>query len=349
MCAHAAEQLLLSDFDYALPESLIAQQPVFPRDASRLMVIDRGAGAISHSRFSRMGELLRPGDLLVVNNTRVIPCRLPARRRGGGKAEVFLVAEQGINRWEALVRGAGGPGRTLLIGNDSGISAEIVSAGEGGTVTVRFTGTPDIRAELSRIGRTPLPPYIRRQADDADRERYQTVFARRDGAAAAPTAGLHFTDELLAALRSKSVEIAAVTLHVGPGTFQPIREEQLARHRMHPERYEVAEDAALSINRARDEGRRIIAVGTTCVRTLESAADPDGSVAAGSGQTSLFIVPGYRFRTVDGMITNFHLPRSTLLLLVAAFAGRERMLDAYRSAVEAGYRFYSYGDAMLIL
>lgn|SRR5574341_94890 len=345
MNAPAAEQLRLSDFDYDLPEQLIAQEPPARRGSSRLMVLDRRTGRTEHRLFPDIEACLKPGDVLVVNTTKVFPCRLMARKPGGGKAEVFLLSEKGTNIWEALIKGAGA-GRKLTI--DRGIEAEIEAEHPDGTRIVRFHGTRDIREVLPELGKTPLPPYIKREADARDRERYQTVYADKEGAVAAPTAGLHFTGDLLSRLVEKGVEIVPVTLHVGPGTFQPVRVDAIAEHRMHPERYDIPEDSALRINRARTEGRRVIAVGTTSVRTLETAADARGTVCPGSGLSSLFIRPGHSFRIVDGMITNFHLPKSTLLMLVAAFAGREAVLAAYGAAADLKYRFYSYGDAMLI-
>ncbi len=346
MIVPAADQLTLADFDFALPESLIAQEPAQERDRSRLMVLDRLSGVVEHRIFLDIEHYLLPGDLLVLNNTRVFPCRLPAKKPGGGKAEIFLLAEQGLNLWDALVKGGVPAGKQLVL--DAGVEAEIVSSGDDGTKRVRFHGVPDIRSLLADVGRTPLPPYIKREPTKADLDRYQTVYAAHEGAVAAPTAGLHFTRDLLDRLAAKGVGSTMVTLHVGPGTFQPVRAEKIVEHRMLPERFEIAPDAADAINRARSEGRRIIAVGTTSVRTLETAARAEGTVAAGEGSSRLFIYPGFAFRIVDGIITNFHLPKSTLLMLVSAFAGRERVLAAYQMAVEQQYRFYSYGDAMFI-
>lgn len=346
MIVPVADQLTLADFDFTLPEALIAQEPAKERDRSRLMVLDRTSGSIEHRIFQDIENYLLPGDLLVLNNTRVFPCRLLAKKPGGGKAEIFLLVEQGLNLWDALVKGGVPAGKRLML--DGGVEAEIVSSSDDGTMRVRFHGVPDIRSILTEVGRTPLPPYIKREPTGSDLDRYQTVYAAHEGAVAAPTAGLHFTHELLDRLAAKGVGSAMVTLHVGPGTFQPVRVEKIIEHRMLPERYEIAPDAAEAINRAKRENRRIIAVGTTSVRTLETAAGEDGIVAAGEGSSRLFIYPGYVFRVVDGIITNFHLPKSTLLMLVSAFAGRERVLAAYRAAVEQQYRFYSYGDAMFI-
>jgi S-adenosylmethionine:tRNA ribosyltransferase-isomerase len=343
----ALEQLRLSDFDYDLPEERIAQEPSPERDRSRLMVMDRGTGAVLHRIFSDLETFLRPGDLLVMNDTRVFPCRLAATKPGGGRAEIFLLAELERNLWHALVKGGPGAGKRLSCA--AGVEAEVVQEHADGTRTVRFHGVRDMREALNEICSVPLPPYIKRPAADADRERYQTVYASREGAVAAPTAGLHFTKALLARLAAKRVERTAITLHVGPGTFQPVRAESISAHKMLPERFSISEEAAGSINRARDEGRRVIAVGTTSVRTIETAAQKTGAVEPGEGTSGLFIYPGYRFRVTGGIITNFHLPKSTLLMLVSAFAGRERVLEAYRTAVTERYRFYSYGDAMLIV
>lgn len=346
MTVPLAEYLGLSDFDYDLPKSLIAQEPASVRDQSRLMALDRRTGEIGHRVFSDIGSYLVPGDVLVLNNTKVFPCRLTAKKPGGGKAELFLLAEKGLNLWDALVKGGVGVGKKVIVGQ--GIEAEVVADGAGGVKTVRFLGARDIRAVLPEIGKTPLPPYIKRNPSREDTERYQTVYATHEGSVAAPTAGLHFTGDLLQRLKAKGIELATVTLHVGPGTFQPVRVDMIAEHRMHPECYEVPVDSAASINRAKAEGRRVIAVGTTSVRTIETASRADGMVIAGEGSSGLFIYPGYRFKVTDGFITNFHLPKSTLLMLVAAFAGREQALSAYRTAVAEKYRFYSYGDAMFI-
>lgn len=346
MTSPVFEQLRLSDFDFDLPDERIAQTPAENRERSRLLVLDRRTGALAHRIFSDIETLLIPGDLLVLNDTKVFPCRIPARKPAGGKAEIFLLEEQGVNLWRALVRGGIDAGKRAAIA--PGIDAEIVAEAGEGMKLVRFIGVPDIRSRLDELGKTPLPPYIRREAVASDLERYQTVYANREGAVAAPTAGLHFTERLLRRIEERRIETAMVTLHVGPGTFQPVRTETVAEHRMHPERYEIPQETSDRIGRARSEGRRIIAVGTTSVRALETSAGADGVVRAGSGTSSLFITPGYRFSAVDGMITNFHLPKSTLLMLVAAFAGRENILSAYREAVRSGYRFYSYGDAMFI-
>lgn len=336
----------VADFDFELPEERIAQRPR-PRGESRLLVLDAEQDA-RHRRIGDLPELLHPGDLLVVNDTRVIPARLFARRRdGGGRVELLLAERLDDVTWECLLR----PGRrarpgTLLVLSDE-LEAEVVGVAEDGRRRVRFSAP--VEPHLERLGHVPLPPYITRPDEAEDRERYQTVWAREPGAIAAPTAGLHFTPELLAALERRGVERAAVTLHVGLGTFKPVTAELVHEHRMDAERYEVEEAAAAAIATARGEGRRIVAVGTTVVRTLESAALAGaGTLRAGSGRTELFVTPGFRFGVVDALLTNFHLPRSTLLMLVSAFAGRERVLAAYREAIDAGYLFYSYGDAMLI-
>jgi S-adenosylmethionine:tRNA ribosyltransferase-isomerase len=346
MTAPVAEDLRLADFDYELPERLIAQDPSEERDQARLMIMSRGAGTVEHRVFSDIIEYLAPGDLLVLNDTRVFPCRLQARKSGGGRAEIFLLFEKERNVWGTLVKGGPGAGKRMRVSPQ--VEAEILSDSEDGTRLVRFHGVEDIRCVLHEIGKVPLPPYIKREATDRDRERYQTVYASEDGAVAAPTAGLHFTNALLRLLEAKGVELARITLHVGPGTFQPVRADRIVEHRMLPELYLITAEAAAAVNRAKNENRRVIAVGTTSVRTLETASTKEGVVIPGRGSSELFIHPGYCFKVIDGLITNFHLPKSTLLMLVAAFAGRERMLAAYRIAVQEQYRFYSYGDAMFI-
>jgi S-adenosylmethionine:tRNA ribosyltransferase-isomerase len=336
------------DFSYELPEALIAQTPIEPRDHSRLMAIDRAQGAVEHRHFYDLPAYLRAGDVLVINDTRVMPARLIGRRLpGGGACEVLLLRQCAPVLWEALVR----PGRRLQPGarmafGDGRLTAGIEQKTEDGGRIVRFdVADGALEAALDELGQMPLPPYIHEKL--ADKERYQTVYAREKGSAAAPTAGLHFTPELMGRIAAMGVEIVPVMLHVGLGTFRPVKAESLDQHRMHSEFYSVSQDAAGRINAAKAEGRRVIAVGTTSVRVLESAAR-DGRLAAGSGWTDIFITPGYRFDMVDGMITNFHLPESTLLMLVSAFLGRERALWAYGQAVREGYRFFSFGDAMLI-
>jgi len=346
-----------SDFDYDLPADLIAQHPLPVRDASRLMVLPRdGSAPPAHHTFTDLPRLLPRGTLLVLNDTRVIPARLHGHKPTGGRIELLLLepeAGAGPDCWRCLYSAAKPlrVGTRIVLDRDPEASAEVLARHEEGHVTCRFGVPGGLAARLERLGEVPLPPYIRRPDGEApeDRDRYQTVFGRADGAVAAPTAGLHFTTGLLAALRDAGVEIQRVTLHVGPGTFVPVKTEDPSHHRMHGERYEIAAAAAAAVNAARTAGRPIVAVGTTVVRTLESATGPDGVVRPGPGRTDLFILPGYRFRAVDGLVTNFHLPRSTLLMLVAALCGRERLLAAYREAAAARYRFYSYGDAMLVL
>ena len=341
--------MLTAEFDYHLPESAIADRPA-PRGESRLLVLDR-EGPERHSQVKDLPEILRPGDLVVVNDTRVIPARLFGRREGAGEGriELLLVEKRGEREWDALAK----PGRrtkpgTTLEFADS-LTAEVLEKHADGRHLVRFS--EPVEEHLERQGHIPLPPYIKRADDPEDRERYQTVFAKNPGAIAAPTAGLHFSAELLAALRETGIEIATVTLHVGIGTFKPVTAELVHEHRMESERYAVPEETAAAIDRTRARGGRVVAVGTTVVRTLESAAAKGdggaGRIPAGSGSTALFITPGFHFQVVDVLLTNFHLPRSTLLMLVSAFAGRDRVLAAYREAVAEGYRFYSYGDAML--
>ncbi len=340
----------LSDFDYELPEALIAQEPVSPRDASRLLVVPRGGGAVEDARFADLESLLRAGDLLVFNDTRVIPARLVGVKESGGRCELLLVEPmdgEGGARWRALGQSSKPmrEGALLAFGT---LEAKVEEVEGDGFFAVRFDRAgAELAAAVEREGRIPLPPYIRREPGPADRERYQTVFARVPGSAAAPTAGLHFTASALARLAARGVESTAVTLHVGPGTFLPIRVEDIARHRMHEERYRVPEEAARATAACRARGGRVVAVGTTAVRTLESAWK-GGTLAVGEGRTHIFIRPGYSFEVVDALVTNLHLPRSTLLMLVCAFAGREQVMAAYELAVRKGYRFFSYGDAMFL-
>ncbi|HWO88770.1 MAG TPA: tRNA preQ1(34) S-adenosylmethionine ribosyltransferase-isomerase QueA [Gemmatimonadales bacterium] len=341
-----------ADFDYALPPDLIAQVPAARRDESRLLVLDRRAGAgdpLHHLTFRDFPALVAPGDLVVVNDSRVIPARLIARRSGGGTAEVLLVTREPAGTWRAMVRPGARvkPGARLALGGDD--SVEVLEHLDGGERRVRLAGPGDDEGVLARRGHVPLPPYINRPDTPEDRERYQTVYARAPGSVAAPTAGLHFTPEVLAELGSRGAKLAHVTLHVGPGTFRPVSVEDPAAHRMDAEWYEVPEQTAESITAARERGHKIWAVGTTVCRTLESCVGDDGRVRAARGWTSLFIRPGHEFRVVDHLLTNFHLPRSTLLMLVCAFAGRDAVLRAYRTAVEMRYRFYSYGDAMVVI
>ena len=336
----------LSDFDYDLPSAQIAQHPLPDRSASRLLVLDRATGSVRHLHFHDLPSLIPAGDVLVINTSRVIPARLRGKREGGQDAEFLLVREVSDGTWLALAHPGGKlkPGRRVTLGADSIV--EIVEVLGGGLRRVRFVGALDARATLAKYGEVPLPPYIRRAPDRDDRERYQTVFATHDGSVAAPTAGLHFTTELLARLHEQRTFVTAIDLHVGPGTFKPVETDELDKHTMHPEAYEIAPGAASGINHNRG---KIWAVGTTVTRTLESAASAAGEVVGGAGETSLFIHPPYEFKVVNHLITNFHLPRSTLLMLVCAFGGYERVLNAYREAVKKGYRFYSYGDAMLLI
>jgi S-adenosylmethionine:tRNA ribosyltransferase-isomerase len=361
--------MLLEEFDYSLPAQLIAQRPLAERDASRMMVLDRAAKQWEDRAFGEISELLRPDDLLVFNNTKVFPARLLGRRRGitaqpvgknnpgrrgflTGETELLLTRQESGDIWQGLVH----PGRKVrtgevLVFGDNELEAEILGRGEYGVRRARLrarTGT--VEETLDRVGHVPLPPYIHRRDEANDRATYQTVYAKVRGAVAAPTAGLHFTQGVLSALAVRGVETCEITLHVGLGTFQPVRVKQIEDHHMEAERYEISEAAAATINRALDQRRRVIAVGTTSVRTLEGvASEHGGSVAPGCGETRLFIIPGFPFRVIRGLLTNFHLPQSTLLMLVSAFAEKDFLLRAYRHGVEAHYRFYSYGDCMLIL
>ncbi|MBI3756634.1 MAG: tRNA preQ1(34) S-adenosylmethionine ribosyltransferase-isomerase QueA [Deltaproteobacteria bacterium] len=345
--------MLLSDFDYDLPLALIAQEPVQERASSRLLAVERSTEHLSHHRFSELVHLLPENCLLVLNDTRVFPARLRGSKETGGVVEVLLLrrANGEGERWEVLCKG----GQSLRAGArlyfPAGVRGDWIEAPREGRGVLQFFYRGDFSALLEEIGEIPLPPYIKRAGGGRaeDRARYQTVYAHQVGAVAAPTAGLHFTDELLAALRQRGVETLFVTLHVGAGTFQPIRVEEIERHRMEDEEYELNEHAVERITAAQLSGRKIIAVGTTTTRALESAATAEGVVQVGRRRTRLFMYPGYRFKIIDGLITNFHLPRSTLLLLVSAFASRNLMLKAYAEAIVQRYRFYSYGDAMLIL
>ena len=361
-----------ADFDYDLPAELIAQEPAERRDASRLMVVSRQPSAVSrqpsaahvppdpspltplalpitHHVFADLVSLIAPNDVVVVNNSRVIPARLLGKRAGGGAAEVLLVTREDGGTWRALVR----PGSRIRAGNVLRVGGEdrieIVAHLPDGARRIRLVGPGGEDAVLARRGRVPLPPYIERDPTDLDTERYQTVYADPPGSVAAPTAGLHFTPELLAALEGRGAAVARLTLHVGPGTFRPVSAEDPATHHLDPEAYVVPQETADAIAAARANGGEVWAVGTTVTRTLESCAEEDGTVRAGAGWTSLFIRPGHTFRAVDHLVTNFHLPRSTLLMLVAAFAGTDLVLAAYREAIAQRYRFYSYGDAMVVL
>jgi len=342
-----------SDFDYQLPEKLIAQHPADRRDSSRMMVLHRAESRWEHRMFSDLPAYLRSGDVVVVNNTKVIPARLIGRKpRTGGKAEVFLLEEKEKNLWDVLlrVRRRPRPGDSLIFG-DGGLIAHMVEEGELGRAVVRFETDRPVLEWADELGDTPLPPYIHRDAGsiDQDRERYQTVFARHPGAVAAPTAGLHFTPEILQRLTTSGVSNVEITLHVGLGTFRPVSVDRIEEHRMENERYRVDAHAAETIRQAKTQGGRCLAVGSTSVRTLETVAARHGDVCADEGRTDLFIYPPYSFRTVNMVLTNFHLPKSTLLMMMSAFAGREFMLAAYEEAVRQEYRFFSYGDCMLLL
>jgi len=342
--------MLLSDFDFSLPQALIAQQPLNERSASRLLSLNRSTRQLDHQMFSHLPQLLREGDLLVRNETRVLPARLLGRKVSGGQVELLLVRQVDVlqNIWRCMSRSS----KPLRVGNrldfPEEICGEVLEAENDGQRLVRFTCPGEFREALERAGHMPLPPYIRREDALYDKERYQTIFASNPGAVAAPTAGLHFTTETFAALATRNIDVCGVTLHVGPGTFLPVRTEHLDEHRMHSEVFYIPEATAELVNAARANGRRIVALGTTVTRTLEYAVDEHGLLQAGPGETDLFIKPGFSFRMVDVLITNFHLPKSTLLVLVAAFAGRDFVLEAYREAVANGYRFFSYGDCMLI-
>jgi S-adenosylmethionine:tRNA ribosyltransferase-isomerase len=367
--------VLVSDFDFSLPEELIAQEALVDRAASRLLHLNRGQPDLHDRQFRDFPDLLRPDDLVVFNNTRVFPARLYGRRRGTnaqplspanpasrdflrGTIEVLLTRQlsREPNEWECLVR----PGRKIGVGeqlffgktsaNDAELQAEVISRGSFGERRIRFFPVPDFLGVVERIGHVPLPPYIDREDQPADRERYQTIYAREKGSVAAPTAGLHFTPEILDQIKARGIETGEVTLHVGLGTFQPVREERVEDHKLHCESYSISAEAAAAINRTLDEGRRLVAVGTTTVRALEYSAGKSatGRPQAGSGEADIFIYPGYEFRVVGALLTNFHLPQSTLLMLVSAFAGKERVLEAYRHAVSERYRFYSYGDCMFV-
>jgi S-adenosylmethionine:tRNA ribosyltransferase-isomerase len=363
--------VLVSDFHFDLPEEQIAQEPLADRAGSRMLQLDRGSGSITDAVFGDFPELLRPDDLLVLNNTRVFPARLYGRRGGiraqplsphnpaardflHGTVEVLLTRQTSAdpNEWDCLVRPGRkiGVGEHLYFGEGPELEAEVLSRGSFGERTIRFAPVPDFFRGIDKLGHVPLPPYISREDRPADQERYQTVYARERGSVAAPTAGLHFTPEILARLRERGIQAAELTLHVGLGTFQPIRVPTVEDHRLHKEAYSISPETADAVNAARANQRRIVAVGTTTVRTLEFAASRsgDGRIAPGTGEADLFIYPGFRFQIVDAMLTNFHLPESTLLMLVCAFAGRERVLEAYRHAVQQGYRFYSYGDCMFV-
>lgn len=338
-------------FDYELPPELIAQEPPADRAGARMLVLRRASGACQLRRFRDLASFLRPGDCLVLNDTRVIPARLFGQKEGGGaRIEALLLSEEGPGLWEAMLRNARRlrPGTVVQLDGAPDASFTVEARHAEGHFLLRFSSS-EVLALLERAGHVPLPPYIQRQDVPGDRQRYQTVFAARPGAVAAPTAGLHFTPEVLAELSAAGVRLATVTLHVGPGTFKPVTADDLGAHRMHEERYELSEAAAALVNRTRSEGGRIVAVGTTAVRVLETCAQESGLVLPGAGRTRLFLHPPQRPRSVDALLTNFHLPRSTLLMLVACFSTTEQVLAAYRLAVQERFRFYSYGDCMLLI
>lgn len=337
-----------SDFAFDLPEELIAQTPIEKRDASRLMHLDPKTGEVEHKHFYELTEFLKPGDCLVLNNSRVLPARLFGARKTGGAVEVVLLKDKGDGVWECLTR----PGRKTHTGTelqfgDGELKAQVVGEVEGGNRLIRFDYEGIFLEVLERLGKMPLPPYIHEELEDS--ERYQTVYSKEVGSAAAPTAGLHFTDELLDKIRAMGVKTVFVTLHVGLGTFRPVKAENIEDHEMHAEYCVISQEAADAINQTKASGGRVIAVGTTSCRTLESRANPDGTMDEYSGWTNIFIYPGYEFKCIDGLVTNFHLPESTLIMLVSALAGRENVLGAYAEAVKEKYRFFSFGDAMVII
>jgi len=359
----------LSDFNYSLPEELISQEALPDRAASRLLYLSRNSAKLQDLMFRSLPELLRSDDLVVFNNTRVFPARLYGRRGGvraqpvsphnpasksflQGQVEVLLTRQVSAqpNEWECLVRPGRkiGVGERLFFGDGGELQAEVMARGSFGERRIRFAPASDFMGLIENLGHVPLPPYITRCDRPADRERYQTIYARERGSVAAPTAGLHFTPEILSSLRERDIETTEITLHVGLGTFQPVREDVIERHKLHKEHFSISEHTAASINAALESHRRIVAIGTTSVRTLEHAARETGRVQAGPGEADIFIYPGFQFRVVGALLTNFHLPQSTLLMLVSAFAGREFVLNAYRHAVEQKYRFYSYGDCMFV-
>ncbi len=342
------QELKKSDFYFDLPPELIAQDPLADRSASRLLTLDRETGEVRHQVFWEIADFLSEGDCLVLNNTKVIPARLLGQKEDTGAAiEVLLLKRLEQDTWETLVKPGkkAKPGTVIKFG-DGILRGEVLEVLEEGNRRIRFSYEGIFEEVLDRLGEMPLPPYITHKLED--KNRYQTVYAKHEGSAAAPTAGLHFTKELLEQIEAKGVETAYVTLHVGLGTFRPVKAEYLTEHHMHSEYYEIGEEAAEKINRAKQRNKRVICVGTTSCRTVESAADESGMVKAGCGNTEIFIYPGYRFKVLDALITNFHLPESTLVMLVSALAGRENVLAAYQEAIEAGYRFFSFGDAMLI-
>ena len=337
-----------SDFYYKLPENLIAQTPLENRDQSRLMVIDKASGSILHKSFKDVIDYLDRGDCIVINDTKVIPARLLGNKKdSGGKIEMVLLKPYGDDKWEVLAK----PGKRAKIGTtfvfgDNDLTCEVIDILQEGNRLVKFHYDKDFDEILDKVGKIPLPHYIKETLEDDSR--YQTVYAKMDGSAAAPTAGLHFTDELFEKLKEKGIDIARITLHVGLGTFRPVKTNSIFDHKMHSEFYIISEEAKETINKAKKSGNKVIAVGTTCVRTLETVSDRDGFVKKDEGETDIFIYPGYKFKCVDSIITNFHLPESTLIMLVSAFLGKKKTLDAYKVAVENNYRFFSFGDAMYI-
>lgn len=339
----------LHEFYYDLPEELIAQEPLKNRDESRLMILNRLTGEIKHDIFKNIISYLNPNDVLVLNDTKVIPARLiGVREDTGGKIEFVLLKRLSSNEWEILVK----PGRRAKIGSkfifgNGELKAEVISNTDVGGRIVRFSYEGIFEEVLDKLGEMPVPPYIKKKLED--KNMYQTVYAKHEGSAAAPTAGLHFTNKLLDDIRKYGVKTVFVTLHVGLGTFRPVKEEIIEKHKMHSEFYTVTEEAAQAINTARESGGRIISVGTTSTRTLETVADENGIIHAGSGWTDIFIYPGYKYKAIDGIITNFHLPESTLIMMISAFAGKENVMNAYKTAIDHKYRFYSFGDAMLII
>ena len=350
-----------ADFDYTLPPELIAQQPLPDRDAARMLALNRASGVMLHQQFTAFPQHLRPGEVLILNDTKVIPARLIGQKPTGGEVELLLIEELSASRWLALAR----PAKRLREGTEilfteqtpcslppapcPSLRATVEAKRDAGEVVVRFTGADNLFAALQHVGHVPLPPYIRHGEDaPADRERYQTIFARQPGAVAAPTAGLHFTPRTFEALAQRGVLVHRLTLHVGPGTFKPVVTDDIEQHTMHVERFDIPPDTAAAVNAAKRDGRRVVCVGTTTVRALESVADTEGLIRAGAGETDIFIYPPHKFCVADALLTNFHLPRSTLLMLVSAFAGRETVLRAYAEAIHERYRFYSYGDCMLI-
>lgn len=343
--------MLVKEFDYHLPQELIARYPAAKRDESRLLVLNRQGKSISDDHFGNIFSYLNPGDLLVMNDTRVIPARIFGRKLTGGKVEIFLVRrDEGLSEcWTCLLKSSKGLQEGQLLNLEGGMTARVCRKLEGGSWQIEFYGEIPFWTWLDQEGQMPLPPYLQRDADKDDRERYQTVYACAPGAVAAPTAGLHFTSELLEKIQAKGVGVAWVTLHTGLGTFLPVRVERVEDHRIHTEHYGIPAVTAQAIKDTKTRGGRIFAVGTTTTRTLEYAANENGEVVAGEGEADIFIYPGYNFKVVDAMITNFHLPESTLMMLVSAFAGKDFVFDAYRQAVNSSYRFYSYGDAMLII